>query len=493
MPINPSIAMGFQAPQFESPMNAMAKMIQLRQAEQQNQLGTMKMDEYQRGIGEQNRLRSTLSGLTGDTESQVQALTKAGFLKQARELAESHAKASKDTREGDKAAADLAAAKTKQLRDMLPSVTDQASYDAWRALSIKELPQAASMIPPQFSPDAVQRLMLTADQALEKHFVTRDGGASGDTIAINKYGPGGATVVPGSQFNKTMTPGEAARLPILQQTANAATANARTAASRLTQETATGNWSPESIEFAANQYVQTGIMPSVGFGKAAIAIRDSIIKRASQIASGAGAPVAPGAEPATPLTPGEASAKVVANKQNVAAQASTMRDFSSGVSARRVAANNTAINHLDTMEKLAADLDNADIRVFNSAANAFARTTGAPAPTNFDAAKQLVASEVIKAVVNNGGGVTERQEAAEQFSRANSPKQLAGVIKTYKELLAGQLDSLGLQYETGTGRKDFDKKLTPATAKVFKSMRGGAPAPAAPAKATAAGATVSNW
>ena len=34
MPINPSIAMRYQPPQIESPLNAMAKMIQLRQAEQ---------------------------------------------------------------------------------------------------------------------------------------------------------------------------------------------------------------------------------------------------------------------------------------------------------------------------------------------------------------------------------------------------------------------------------------------------------------------------
>lgn len=217
MPINPSIAMGFQAPQIESPLNAMAKMIQLRQAEQENKLGAMKMQEYERGVEEQNRLRSVLSGLSGDTEGQVRTLTKAGFLDEARKLAESHAKADKDAREAQKAKMDIDAAKTAQLRDLLPRVTDQASYDAWRALSVRELPETAALIPPQFSPETVQQLALTADKALEKHFVNRDTGAEGDIVAIPKWGNGPATVVPGSQFTKTMTPGEAARLPLEQE------------------------------------------------------------------------------------------------------------------------------------------------------------------------------------------------------------------------------------------------------------------------------------
>jgi len=161
------------------------------------------------------------------------------------------------------------------------------------------------------------------------------------------------------------------------------------------------------------------------------------------------------------------------------AQSAALRDFSAGPSSRRVTANNTAINHLDTMGKLATDLGNSDIRVVNAAATAFAKATGAPAPASFDAARQLVAAEVIKAVVANGGGTKERAEAADQFARANSPAQLKSVINTYKELLGGQLDTLGLQCESGTGRKDFESKLTPATKKVFDSMRGKTEAPAA--------------
>ena len=188
-------------------------------------------------------------------------------------------------------------------------------------------------------------------------------------------------------------------------------------------------------------------------------------------------------------TAAEAATNVVQGKQDVAGQTAAVKDFSSGLSARRVTANNTALNHLETMDRLAGDLANADTRIVNAAGNAFARATGSAAPTNFDAAKQLVAAEVIKAVVQNGGGVTERKEAADTIKSANSPEQLRGVIATYRELLGGQLSSLAQQYETGTGRKDFEKKLSPATRELLKKST---PAPA-PANKTNSGATVSNW
>jgi hypothetical protein len=146
--------------------------------------------------------------------------------------------------------------------------------------------------------------------------------------------------------------------------------------------------------------------------------------------------------------------------------------FSTGPQSRQVTAFNTAIDHLDTIDKLSDALNNNDIRAVNTIGNLIAKQTGQPAPTNFDAAKQIVTSEVIKAVVASGGGVRERQEAEANFSNASSPAQLKGVINSYKQLLGGQLNSLGLQYENNTGRTDFNKKLTPAAKKEFDAVRG---------------------
>ena len=218
-----------------------------------------------------------------------------------------------------------------------------------------------------------------------------------------------------------------------------------------------------TIEMLAQQYIQSNTIPSLGYGKAGALNREAVLKRAAELKTGGGA-----------VTPEEAAAQIISSGQDVKATNRAVAAFSSGPLAARVTANNTALNHLETMSKLANDLNNSDPRIFNMAANAFKKQAGSSsAPTNFDAAKQIVASEVIKAVVNNGGGVTERLEAAESFNKASSPAQLKGVIDTYKELLGGQLDSLEQQYTATTNRpaSKFRERLSPATQQVLEKAK----------------------
>jgi hypothetical protein len=258
-------------------------------------------------------------------------------------------------------------------------------------------------------------------------------------------------------------------------------AHLKLAQDKYKQDYDQGSFKPDTIDMMANVYLQTGAMPPLGMGKKAADARTQILNRAQEISMGGGT-----------TTAAQAATNVVQGKQDVASQTAALKDFSAGPSSKRVTANNTALNHLETMDKLAGDLANTDIRIVNAAGNAFARATGSAAPTSFDAAKQLVAAEVIKAVVQNGGGVTERKEAADNIKSANGPEQLRQVIATYRELLGGQLTSLAQQYETGTGRKDFEKKLSPATRELLKKSTPTAAPTAAPA-ATKSGATVSNW
>ena len=235
------------------------------------------------------------------------------------------------------------------------------------------------------------------------------------------------------------------------------------ATKRLKEESAMGNVKPETIDMMANMFLQGLPIPTLGMGKKSADVKAQIYNRAQELSKG--------------TSPADTAANLRTAKQDVTGQTATIKDFSAGQAAKKVTANNTALNHLATMDKLADDLANSDTRVVNLAANAFAKATGSSAPSNFDAAKQLVAGEVMKAVTANGGGVTERQEAEKNITSSNSPEQLRGVIKTYKELLGGQLSSLGQQYETGSGRKDFNTKLSPATRELLKQS---AP-PAAPA------------
>jgi len=156
--------------------------------------------------------------------------------------------------------------------------------------------------------------------------------------------------------------------------------------------------------------------------------------------------------------------------------------FVKGPVADSITASNTAIDHMDTLAKYGADLNNTDVRLVNAAKQGIAAAFGANAPTTFDATRRIVGQEVVKAVVANGGSMREREEAADAFNRANSPAQLAGVIQSYQALLGGRLKSTALRYENDTGLKDFNTKLLPAT---IRAISGETVAPAATASAGA--------
>jgi hypothetical protein len=102
MPIDPSIALGVKPIQFESPINQMAKVYEMQNAQQSNQLNQMKMDEYQRGIANTERRNALFGSFTPDMtpDAQINALIKGGYLDEAKSLAESTAKVNADKRAG---------------------------------------------------------------------------------------------------------------------------------------------------------------------------------------------------------------------------------------------------------------------------------------------------------------------------------------------------------------------------------------------------------
>jgi hypothetical protein len=130
---------------------------------------------------------------------------------------------------------------------------------------------------------------------------------------------------------------------------------------------------------------------------------------------------------------------------------------------------NVASNHLETLGSLVDALDNGDVTMLNAAANKWKQQTGQTAPNNFNAAKQIVMDEVVKAIVGGGGGVSDREEAAAKISAANSPAQLREVINTYKTLMGGQLEGLRDQfkYSTKRGDEEFNSILNPAAKKAM--------------------------
>lgn len=138
----------------------------------------------------------------------------------------------------------------------------------------------------------------------------------------------------------------------------------------------------------------------------------------------------------------------------------TEKGFTSGKQGTTIKSFNTAIDHLATLGELADALHNGDTQLVNKIGNYIAVQTGQPAPNNFEAAKQIVGDEIVKAIVGAGGGVADREKAQAAISGAASPEQLKEVIATYRKLMGGQLHGIYQQYVSGGGKKDFNSFLT---------------------------------
>ena len=165
------------------------------------------------------------------------------------------------------------------------------------------------------------------------------------------------------------------------------------------------------------------------------------------------------------------------NPQASQQTAAAVKAFNQGKQGDQTRFLNVAVNHLDTLSGLADALHNNDVKALNTIGNFWQSQTGSPAPTNFETAKQIVGDEVTKAVIGSGGGVADRDKAQAVINAANSPEQLKGAIETYKQLMTGQLGGLKQQYENSTGRKDFERYLTPAAQKALmpqQQTQGGA-------------------
>lgn len=150
--------------------------------------------------------------------------------------------------------------------------------------------------------------------------------------------------------------------------------------------------------------------------------------------------------------------------------------FASGKQGDIVRSLSVATDHLDQLSQAADALKNKDTQIVNRVVNFFGQQTGHPEATNFNAMKEIVGDEVVKAVVGNTGAAGDREAIKKTFSDASSPAQLQGVIQKYKGLMGGQLKGLRQQYERTTGLKDFDSAISPQAEAELNPPAGGHPA-----------------
>lgn len=172
MPINPSIALGVKPMELPDPLAAYSKLATIQQGQTQNQLYQMQMEKLRREQTALNMLNEaygkSVDPTTGavDQNMLAQNLAQMGQGAQIPGALESFAKLAEQQAKRQKAELDVATTRMSQARDALTVVTTPGQYAQWRVNTISQLPGLANMIPLDYTPDTVRRLMAGAEKWL---------------------------------------------------------------------------------------------------------------------------------------------------------------------------------------------------------------------------------------------------------------------------------------------------------------------------------------
>jgi hypothetical protein len=128
MPIDSSIALGVKPVQIESPLNQMANVYALQNAQQSNQLNQMKMEEYKRGLTEDEAIKNYFATQDRSSPDFLKGLYSVSpKLGQAYEKLQSET--SKEKSLSEKARIEKASSKQKFLQDALRSISKNPSNE----------------------------------------------------------------------------------------------------------------------------------------------------------------------------------------------------------------------------------------------------------------------------------------------------------------------------------------------------------------------------
>ena len=192
-----------------------------------------------------------------------------------------------------------------------------------------------------------------------------------------------------------------------------------------------GALTPEAVEFATQQYVRTGQMPSLGMGNPGI--RAQILNDAPKVAERLGLDV-----------PG-----VMASRAGFKADSSSL----SNISKQRdivLAFENTANLNLDLAQQLSDKVSRTDIPLLNKAIlSGEYSILGDPDVAKLASAVRTSINEYARVTSSvTGGGVTSdtaRKEVEGMLQSAQTPEQFLGVIQTLKQEMENRREGYDTQ------------------------------------------------
>jgi hypothetical protein len=216
MPIDPTIALQLKNPPLESPINQMAKIYEIKQAQQAGELNRLKMDEYMRGVQEQESFKNALKGAGANDE---EAIKNAFFSKGDVKGYSDYLKSRGDITKTGVETSDLKAKHGAQMyRDLSRNPSDaniQAHFEDIQQSSLyspQEKVMAKSKLDQVMQMSVEERKAYLASQGasvseLKPNIQAQDIGGQTRMLSIDPFA-NTSKIVTGSEATKTATPGE---------------------------------------------------------------------------------------------------------------------------------------------------------------------------------------------------------------------------------------------------------------------------------------------
>ena len=200
---------------------------------------------------------------------------------------------------------------------------------------------------------------------------------------------------------------------------------------RLEQETAAGELSPNSLDLAANMYLQTGALPP-GMGTKVANVRTQIMNRAAELG------MAPQAGAEAP-TAAQAAANIVAAKQGVAGQTAAARTLGTTGASMTLGANE-ASKMIPVAQGYVEKLDPSNYPILNQAGLFIAKNTGDPNQAGLAASLNALVNSYARAITPRGTPtVSDKNHAREVINSAMSKGQFNEVFNVMNtEMQAAQ-------------------------------------------------------
>jgi len=150
------------------------------------------------------------------------------------------------------------------------------------------------------------------------------------------------------------------------------------------------------------------------------------------------------------------------------------QDFTSGKSAQAIRSLNTVIQHMDSLDKAAAGLDNSQWQLWNYAANKGREASGDPRVDKFNTAATAVEDELSAVFKATGSTDTSIKQWKDRLSASKSPEQYKGIIQEAVNLLDGRMQAIQGTWNQGMGGKELPKPLlTPKAQATLDRLRTG--------------------